>query len=72
MTENTDLRISEIIAQVGAGDESHFRRKFKKATGLTLTQCRKLHDLWAESDGDGKNNSQSNWPVNSEIGQQIV
>lgn len=54
MAEDTELRMSQIIAGVGAGDESHFRRKFKKATGLTLTECRKRYDLRDESEDDGK------------------
>ncbi|MGE0126546.1 MAG: hypothetical protein AB7U82_00465 [Blastocatellales bacterium] len=52
--EESALRMSQIIAGVGAGDESHFRRKFKKAIGLTLTECRKRYDLRDESEDDGK------------------
>lgn len=66
MAEDTDLRINQIIAEVGAGDESHFRRKFKKATGLTLTQYRRRYDLRATSENDGKKTTRS------EIGPQIA
>lgn len=37
----THLTIDQILAMVAAGDPSHFHREFKKAFGMTLTECRK-------------------------------
>lgn len=40
LAEGADLSIKQILEVVGAGDESHFLRAFKKHHGLTLSQCR--------------------------------
>jgi YesN/AraC family two-component response regulator len=40
LLENTFLSVKEIIRRVGANDQSHFIREFKKAYGLTPAQYR--------------------------------
>lgn len=37
------LSVKEITSMIGAGDESHFVRDFKKGCSLTPTQYRKFH-----------------------------
>ncbi len=39
---HTDLRITEIAAECGYNNETHFMRQFKKRTNLTPTQFREL------------------------------
>ena len=63
MAEVTCLTISQIMAEIGIGDNRSFRRKLKKIRGLTLSQHRKCRDEQAETlkrceDGD-KNRSSS-------------
>jgi len=50
LAENTHLTISEILDQIGVGDESHFLRNFKRACGMTLTEYRNLHHKHIEEE----------------------
>jgi AraC-like DNA-binding protein len=72
MAENHCLTIDQILDEIGAGDNSHFRRKFKRVYGRTLSEYRKFDDEQIEEESgqeDGKKNgSQSNWPANSHFG----
>ena len=40
LLENTDLPVTEIVAQVGYSDHSSFRRKFKAVYGCSVSDCR--------------------------------
>lgn len=57
LAETTHLTMTRIIAEVWGGEESHFRREFKKAWGQTLTECRKSFDEQAEEENGSKNTS---------------
>jgi AraC-like DNA-binding protein len=41
MVETTTLTVSQILSDLGVGDESRFLRGFKKEMGKTMTECRK-------------------------------
>lgn len=43
LLESTFLTVQEIMLRVGAGDESHFARDFKKTYGLAPAQYRMSH-----------------------------
>jgi transcriptional regulator GlxA family with amidase domain len=43
LLEATNLRIKEIVCQVGINDQSHFVRDFKEKYGLTPTQHRQKY-----------------------------
>jgi transcriptional regulator GlxA family with amidase domain len=40
LLEKSLLNVKQIMAKVGMNDRSHFEREFKKAYGVTPTQCR--------------------------------
>jgi AraC-like DNA-binding protein len=44
--EYSDMRMSEIVDELGFTDESHLNRTFKKYTGINPTEYRKK--MWAE------------------------
>jgi AraC-like DNA-binding protein len=61
LAENTYMTIGEILAKVGiSGDKSHFLRDFKKAFGITLTDCRNLCYQHLKERQHGQNNSAIN------------
>jgi AraC-like DNA-binding protein len=70
LAETTHLTISQILAEVGAGDESHFRREFKKALGKTLSECQKLCVEQTEEEYVGKDNDQN--ITRNHFGQHLV
>ncbi len=77
LAETTYLPMDRIISDiVRAGDLSHFRRGFKKAYGMTLTECRELCDGRTEEESGEENNTkqspQSKRPASSQNGPQIV
>jgi AraC-like DNA-binding protein len=43
LAENSNMTVGQILESIGVSDESHFRRDFKKAIGITLSGCRYLH-----------------------------
>ncbi|HEX8709743.1 MAG TPA: helix-turn-helix domain-containing protein [Pyrinomonadaceae bacterium] len=43
LLEATFLNVKEIMARIGASDESHFLRDFKRTYGLTPAQYRERH-----------------------------
>lgn len=50
LLENTNLKVSEIAAQIGFSTTSHFSRIFKEGTGLSPQQYRKYYRT-AQKDG---------------------
>jgi AraC-like DNA-binding protein len=44
LLETSSLRIKQVMMSIGVNDESHFVRDFKKAFGMTPTQCRALYN----------------------------
>jgi transcriptional regulator GlxA family with amidase domain len=74
LAEKSNLAIGEIMASIGVSDESHFRRDFKNAYGITLTECRNVYYQQIKDEQQSqkfmmKINPQSNRPENSQIGQ---
>ena len=43
LLETTFLNVKQVMSSVGIKDKSHFTREFKRAYGLTPTQCRVAH-----------------------------
>ena len=46
LIEQTDLKFSDIAAQVGRCDAAHLSKAFKRFYSLTPLECRKLRDRW--------------------------
>jgi AraC-like DNA-binding protein len=73
LAENSNMTIGQILASVGVSDESHFRRDFKKAIGITLKECRDLHYQQSKEPHSPRfqvsSSAQSNRPANSQNGQ---
>jgi len=42
LIETSNLSLKQVLKAVGLRDRSHFQREFKKAFGLTPTQCRRI------------------------------
>jgi AraC-like DNA-binding protein len=75
LAENSNMTIGEILASIGVSDESHFRRDFKKAIGITLSECRDSHNNQLQKEEPNHqrfqilSGTQSNRPADSQIGQ---
>lgn len=52
LLETTFLTVKQVMARVGAADESHFVRDFRKAFGMTPARYRE-HSLAGAEDPDG-------------------
>jgi methylphosphotriester-DNA--protein-cysteine methyltransferase len=55
MANNGYLTVSQIVYEIGAGDERNFRRRLKQIHGLTLSQFRKICDEQDEEESGQDN-----------------
>ncbi len=73
LAEKSNMTMGQILASLGVRDESHFRRDFKKAIGITLKECRDLHYQQPKEPLSQRfqflSSVQSNRPANSQNGQ---